>query len=289
MAVDGRGHLGDLLSALLDGELTPDEVTAARAHLAGCTTCAVELEAADAARSVLRSLPAVEPPAGFLDSLAPPLAPVIPLHRRSVVLSAVASVAASVLVLALGAGGIRTPFTPQVDGAVQDHAATVAALVGVGAMDTAGFQRPDTTATTDQQRDLAGLPAPLRAPLELDGGYRLVDSFGQGDAVHLVYEKDGHAISVFESVGDVQWDSLPADGERLDDGDLSLWQNNQPGPGGHVVVLEHGDLTAIVVGDDSADEVLAAARSLPAPRSLSLFQRVQAACSDTLDSLSPLG
>ena len=55
MATPDTGHLGDRLSALLDGELTSDEVVAARAHLAGCATCAIELEAADSARSLLPS------------------------------------------------------------------------------------------------------------------------------------------------------------------------------------------------------------------------------------------
>ena len=33
------GHLGDVLSALLDGELEYAEAAAARAHLQGCPAC----------------------------------------------------------------------------------------------------------------------------------------------------------------------------------------------------------------------------------------------------------
>ena len=284
-------HLADRLSALLDGELAPDEAAAARAHLAGCQPCATELEAVDAARSVLRGLPQVAPPAGFLEGLVRPPAPVIPLHRRSAVVSAVASVAASLLLLAFGSGigEIRSPFAPEVSGAVQDHTSAVAALADAGQLTGASLREDETTPSTDVPRTLEDLPAPYRAPLELDGGYHLVQAFGRGDTVHLVYERGDHALSVFESVGDVQWDRLPSDGERHDQDGVSLWQGEEPVAGGWVVVLQHDGLTATVVGDEGADEVLEAARSLPAPRSLSLLQRVRDACADSLDALSPLG
>ena len=38
------GHLGDLLSALLDGELTPAALIAAESHVEGCADCAHELD-----------------------------------------------------------------------------------------------------------------------------------------------------------------------------------------------------------------------------------------------------
>ncbi len=63
------GHLNDVLSALLDGELDDAGMTAARAHLAGCPTCEEELVDVGLARSWLRSLPPVEPPADFYHRL----------------------------------------------------------------------------------------------------------------------------------------------------------------------------------------------------------------------------
>lgn len=62
-------HLGPVLSGLLDGELTPAEAAGAQAHLAGCESCRAELAAVAAARRWLRAMPAVEPPAGYLDEL----------------------------------------------------------------------------------------------------------------------------------------------------------------------------------------------------------------------------
>jgi hypothetical protein len=53
-------HLGPWLSALADGQLTPDETERALAHVATCPRCASELTAARAARSAL-STAAAEP------------------------------------------------------------------------------------------------------------------------------------------------------------------------------------------------------------------------------------
>lgn len=45
-----RGHLGDLVSALADGQLGPAETDRALCHVAACRLCAAELESARAAR-----------------------------------------------------------------------------------------------------------------------------------------------------------------------------------------------------------------------------------------------
>lgn len=65
------GHLGDALSALADGELTPDEANAARAHLASCPKCSADLDSLDRVRARLRDLPLLDPHLGAdLDALA---------------------------------------------------------------------------------------------------------------------------------------------------------------------------------------------------------------------------
>ena len=53
-------HLGDLVSALLDGELDRAQAASARAHLEGCAQCRAELSAVGAARSWVRALPPVD-------------------------------------------------------------------------------------------------------------------------------------------------------------------------------------------------------------------------------------
>jgi anti-sigma factor RsiW len=58
-------HLGDLLSALVDGELSGTELDRANAHLAACGACRVEARALRRLKCELRSL---AEPAGVTDS-----------------------------------------------------------------------------------------------------------------------------------------------------------------------------------------------------------------------------
>ncbi len=127
-----EGHLGDLLSALVDGELTSAATAAAHAHVQGCADCAHELTLASEARQLVRSLPPVEPPAAFYPWL-------LAGRRRRRAIAAVA--AASLAGLAIV--GLRVPqqtsVTPPVNQLVEDHAATasvagdpVSELVPVG-------------------------------------------------------------------------------------------------------------------------------------------------------------
>ncbi|MDQ4070973.1 MAG: anti-sigma factor, partial [Actinomycetota bacterium] len=64
-----RDHLDDVLSALLDGELTRSEEDAARAHLRACQACGDELLAVQQARTWVRDLPPVDAPSGFYERL----------------------------------------------------------------------------------------------------------------------------------------------------------------------------------------------------------------------------
>ena len=82
-------HLGELLSAHLDGELSSAELRSVGTHLPGCDMCQQELTALHAARAALRGLPTLEAPEF---GIAEAIAPVIPLHRvrRAVAVAAVA-------------------------------------------------------------------------------------------------------------------------------------------------------------------------------------------------------
>ena len=52
----------DLISALLDGDLTPAEAGGLERHLSACSPCAAERDAADAARALLREARSVPMP-----------------------------------------------------------------------------------------------------------------------------------------------------------------------------------------------------------------------------------
>lgn len=69
MGMSGGGHLGEGISALLDGELSPTAVAQAEAHLQACGRCRAEFDATASVRAAVRGLPAVDPPAGFIDDI----------------------------------------------------------------------------------------------------------------------------------------------------------------------------------------------------------------------------
>lgn len=120
---DGAAHLGDELSALLDGELAAPRVAAAHRHLAGCPACAGELARIGQAREWVRRLPAVEPPAGFIEGLvAGRTAAVTPLRRRRRALASVAACVAAAGAVLTVAPPEESPTAPPVGRLVEAHA-----------------------------------------------------------------------------------------------------------------------------------------------------------------------
>ncbi len=125
-------HLGDTISALIDGELPATQAAAAHAHLAVCPTCARELHAVSQARTWVRSLPTVDPPFGFYERMLLDHSPVpagagvfaqrAALRRRAGI-AAVGAAAAAVTVLGVGSPSAR-PVNPAVPRLVEAHAAS---------------------------------------------------------------------------------------------------------------------------------------------------------------------
>lgn len=88
-------HLGELLSAYLDGETTADETKRVVAHLASCDRCSDEMSDIHAARGALRSLPVLDMPADVFERLG--VSPtVVPIRKRP--LTWVAAAAAAILI-----------------------------------------------------------------------------------------------------------------------------------------------------------------------------------------------
>jgi anti-sigma factor RsiW len=56
------GHLGEQLSAYLDGELVTAEIPMVSSHIDSCSDCRRELAELDRSRTAVRALPGVEPP-----------------------------------------------------------------------------------------------------------------------------------------------------------------------------------------------------------------------------------
>lgn len=279
-------HPGDALSDLLDGRLPAREAAEVRAHLVTCADCAAELDAVRDARTSVRSLPAVEPPPGFLHQLfveldewpRARLAAVFPLRRRAALVNAAAAVVAGLFLVATGSGSEpAVAVSPEVGGAVEQHASSVSAMsAGIGGL------APGMTPSQ--------LPEPYLAPKRL-GDYRLVRALRSSDGVHLLYRKAEHGLSVFEQEGDLDLDRLPQPGERLEvDGD-DAWRWTNPRAGGRVLVVERDGVVVTLVGDESAEAVLAAARALPDGHGGGepLGSRFRRACGDALAALRPAG
>ena len=107
-------HLGDVVSALADGQLAPADEEVARRHLAGCPSCSAELVATLEVRALVRRLPAVHPRRPLIAVDASP-------RRPSRAAGLLAAAAASVALLMLSGMDHDNGSVPQVAQLVQVH------------------------------------------------------------------------------------------------------------------------------------------------------------------------
>ncbi len=98
------GHLGDRLSAYLDGELVTLEHRRVTKHLADCSDCRAELQELDRARIAVRSLPGVE--TTMTDEIH---AVSVPHRRRRIIAGGIGAAAAAALLVGLVVGGGEEP------------------------------------------------------------------------------------------------------------------------------------------------------------------------------------
>jgi anti-sigma factor RsiW len=98
------GHLGEVLSAYLDGELSTAEQHEVSDHVITCAQCRDELHDLDRARIAIRALPGMD--TGQIEEI--PVAP--SSHRRRYAVAGSIGIAAAVaLFFALTVGGDRAP------------------------------------------------------------------------------------------------------------------------------------------------------------------------------------
>lgn len=247
------GHLGDDLSALLDGELSAEQEAAARTHLAGCASCRDELAAVEDARQMLRSLPFIDPPAGFLDGF------IGRRHRRRRVAVAAAGFASVATMITLVAAG------PMED--VPDLAPHPEALA-------AAHLEPDT----DQPMDPGDVDDDIPVVTRLDR-FERTDMFDDGEMTHVVLSAPGAELSVFEGYGELQWDTPPGGGDRMvvevGDGSADAWMVDVEGADASVLVVEAGDLVYALVSDLPMETLVEAAADLPEAGDPALLDRAR--------------
>lgn len=247
-------HLGDVLSALVDGELTADEEVAARHHLDGCDACRDELAATEATAALVRGLPGVDAPFGFYERLLRRRGFAASDRRRLRVGLAVATTAAAVaLVVGMVANLSEAEVAPAVDDMVEVHQA--------GFVPSSGF---DEMAPDEE-------PA-AEVPIELGDGFerQAVYERTSDDVVAVTYRSGSHRVSVFEQAGDLDPDGLAPAMESMADDAWAMEAGDL-----HAVVIDRGRVVYTVVSDASMGEMLVVAGDLPAAGPPSLLQRAR--------------
>jgi anti-sigma factor RsiW len=112
----GRAHLDDLLSALVDHELTPEQARTAEHHLATCPRCRIEAELTARTSDLVASLPMLALPAPVWTGL------MAEMHRRPRPLVWAGAAAAVVGLSLLAVSPSPHRVTPQMTHLVQVHA-----------------------------------------------------------------------------------------------------------------------------------------------------------------------
>lgn len=245
------GHAGDLVSALLDGELDEQTTEWVQAHLASCERCRAAADDAEAARSWLRAAPTVD---------ASPVVESVIARRRRLVgtgLAFVGVAAVALAALALTSAVIHPTVVPDVDDLVATHESSAhERMEGVQSVEEAG--------------------GPYATPPGMEGtrvSLSRLAVFDGRDLTTVVYADRESEVSVFQQPGHVDWDGLPPGrADRI--GGRTVWVR----PGSPVVVVtEVGDLVVTVVADrDEAAHAVVA--GLPEPTRSSTFDRVHDSC-----------
>jgi hypothetical protein len=128
------------------------------------------------------------------------------------------------------------------------------------------------------------VPPPYRAPAELAGGYHRVGAYQRSGVVQHLYSDGLHGLSLFVRPGALSDRLLPSGGEQVGvrraTGLRYVWA------GGEIVTWKAGPMVHTLVGEAPFDEVLAAARSVPAPDRLSLGARLRSSCRRVTEVIS---
>jgi anti-sigma factor RsiW len=234
-------HPGELLSAYLDGELTPAERDQVDAHLESCPACRADLDEERDVRSAVRGLPAVDPPFGFYERILRdgPADPTQPKKRRFRFGLANLAATAAAWVLVLGVANLSSgsgSVNPSPNDYVAAHASVLPGLGG-GSASKQQAQRYDV-------------------PDRLAGTYELVGEVNTGGVPQLIYTDGQKLLSVFVRPGHLNEAALPADAKPVEVSGAMAW--SVPSDGGETIFLERPGVVVIIVGpalDEAASDM----------------------------------
>lgn len=267
------GHVGDLVSAHLDGELDAETGAWVREHLDRCAPCRALATDTETARAWLRSLPAVDATRVVEHLLA--------RHRTAIRAGAVFVGLAAVVVgsLALTAAVIRSDVVPDIDAVVAAH------LAATDADDRGHLEELFGLEGMADAKDVGRVGTPYIAPSAMAADRSTLTRravYDGSDLAVIVYDNGSAVVSVFQQPGRLDWDALPS-GRISTLGERTVWT---PGPRAAqrtgrdpaVLVSQLGHVVVTVVSADS-DAAAAVVAGLPEGHRDSSWDRVHDACS----------
>lgn len=172
-------------------------------------------------------------------------------------------------------GSVRPSTNPTTTaGAAPTSAASVAPRGTSVSPDAAAGMTFDPMPATEL--DAMGAPPAMSHDMTRLAGYH-----GPDGVVHLMYGNGTVTLSVFEQVGTVAWDQLPAAGQTMQVGGDPAWAMNMGGE--EILVVARGSMVYTVVMAAPLDVASTMATELPPAPAPSLLDRAQSACRSVVD------
>ncbi len=259
-----RGFDPELLTAYLDDEVNDVERHTVDQLLATDPSAQALLGELAGVRSLLRSMPVVDPPFGFLERLEldarrqqraglepvphPSGAPRV-RGRRSVV--AAVSATAGLMAVAIGLAPAAAATVPPVHSYMERHMAMTAG--GAKAADAAMPMAPMTMADADAHG--GGVAMANLAGMDRQ------NVFAAHDAMQVVYADGDYLMSIYAQPGTVAWNALPPGGAIRTVGTEQVWEFHEGGA--TLMVMEKGTEVYTLVGAIPPEAVMGAGTSLP--------------------------
>jgi hypothetical protein len=258
-------HLGEMLSAHLDGELTEEEVAYVEAHLESCADCRAELDATSSVRTAVREAPAVDPPFGFYErTLRTGARPAGGAHRWRAAAAVVGVAAAWIVVLGLISDPRGAREAPPVD----DVRAALSTPAGPAAGSASGTE--------------------LALPDQINGLKRGRAFKTKGGGTVVVFGDSPHSwIGVQTTPGKVDWSKLTGGLRSPVDGiPGEPWRTIAPGAM-PAIVYESNGVGVTVAGPVDEATLEEVARQLPTPSDPSLRDRLVEGLRSVYDGWGP--
>ena len=208
-------------------------------------------------RRLLGALPEVAPPDGFFDEL------IRRRHRRARMVAVVGLAAAGVV------GAIVVAQATGITGDVEPPMGELAARHSV-------LMTEDVSAEGEPADEVG---APYQVPDHLGSLSPGMALFHPDDVVQVVYGEDGHYVSLFEQVGELQDDAMDNDLTPLHIRGVAAWQAEDGS-----IIVRRAEVVYVLVGDIDPDDVTEVIADLPDARPLGLARRIGDAMDDLVDA-----